>query len=104
MLLGVLLVQSECAVTALLAVPYFLLSIFLVIRLVWDLRLSDTASYWVTSIVLAWEEKHLNCTTSLLGAYGKGCVRDVEVLGLAWIQMHQCCRIILKLDFLHVNK
>lgn len=56
-LLGVLLAQCECAVTALLAVPYFLLSIFRVIRLAWDVRLFDTASYWVTSIVLAWEEK-----------------------------------------------
>lgn len=56
-LFGVLLVQSECAVAALLAVPYFLLSTFPVIRLAWDLRLSDTASYGVTSIVLPWEEK-----------------------------------------------
>lgn len=56
-LLGVLLVQSECVVTALLAVPSFLLSIFAVIINCMDLRLSDTASYWVTSIVLAWEEK-----------------------------------------------
>lgn len=56
-LLGVLLVQSECAVTALLAEPFFLPSIFLVIRLAWDLRLGDTASYWMTSIVLASEEK-----------------------------------------------
>lgn len=56
-LLGVLLIQAECAVTALLAVPYFLLSIFLVIRLAWGLGLPDTASYWVTSIVLALQEK-----------------------------------------------
>lgn len=56
-LLGVLLVQSECAVTAFLAVPYFLPSILLVIRLAWDLRLGDIASYWVTSIVPSLEEK-----------------------------------------------
>lgn len=34
----------------------------------------------------------------------EGCVKDGEVLGLTWNQMHQHGRIILKLDFLHVNK
>lgn len=52
-----LLVLPECAVTAFLTLTYFLQIIFLVIRLAWDLRHQDAACYWMTSIVLASEEK-----------------------------------------------
>lgn len=79
-LLGVLLVQAQCAVAALSAVPYFLLSLFLVIRLAWDLRRGDTASYWVTSIVLAWEENSLTVALPSQGHVGKGYKR----CGGAW--------------------
>lgn len=70
---------SVCC-AALSAVPYFLLSLFVVIRLAWDLRLGDTASYWVTSIVLAWEENSLTVALPSQGHVGKGYKR----CGGAW--------------------